>query len=136
VSPIAANIEAIDLIRWEMQSRKEQCQRLSPCIVRVTVGNEITDYQLPYQDQEVLWVIDYDRMTPTAKYFGRFRNGRFTGLRYNYSYFFQDNQFRQYVESTVEYRNGRPEGIQTYFDAQGEVTRRVQTGKSVVQSVT
>lgn len=131
----AAHVEAIDLILGEMQSHKEQCKRVSPCIVRVTVGNEITDYQLPYQDLEVLWAVDFAQLMPTAKYFGRFKNGRFTGLKYNYSYFFQGNQYHQYVEALVEYHDGRPQGTQIHFDAQGEVTRRVQVGEPVVQPV-
>jgi hypothetical protein len=133
ISRTDANIEAIDLISREMQNRKEQCRRLSPCIVRVTVGNEITDYHLPYQDREVLWAVDFNRMMPTAKYFGRFQNGRFTGLKYNYSYFFQDNQSLQYVESIVEYCEGRPKGTQIYFDAQGEVTCRIKFIEPIVQ---
>lgn len=122
--------EAIDIIRREMQSRKAQCRRISPYLVRVTVGNEITDYQLPHQDGEVLWAVDYGRMTPTAKYFGRFNNGRFCGLKYSYSYFFENNQARQYVEFITEYRDGRPNGAQIYFDAQGEVMRRIRVGES------
>ncbi len=114
----------IDLIRREMQCRKEQSCRLSAYIVRVTVGNEITDYQLPYQPGEVLWAVDYTRLTPVVKFFGRFKGGRFTGLKYHYSYFFEDNQSRQYVECITEYRNGQPRGVQVYFDARGEVTRR------------
>ena len=114
----------IDLIRKEMQSRKEQCSRVSAYIVRVTVGNEITDYQLPFQPGEVLWAVDYNRLTPIAKFFGRFKEGRFTGLKYHYSYFFENNQSRQYVESIAEYRDGRPRGVQVFFNAQGEVTRR------------
>ncbi len=114
----------IDLIRQEMQHRKEQCCRLSAYIVRVTMGNEITDYQLPYQPGEVLWAVDYNRLTPIVKFFGRFKHGRFTGLRYQYSYFFEDNQSRQYVECIAEYRDGQPRGVQVYFDAQGEVIRR------------
>jgi hypothetical protein len=117
-------VAPIDLIRQEMQNRKEQCCRLSAYIVRVTVGNEITDYQLPYQPGEVLWAVDYSRLTPVARFFGRFKQGRFTGLKYHYSYFFEDNQSRQYVECIAEYCDGRPRGIQVYFDAQGEVTRR------------
>ena len=125
-TPGSRGVAPIDLIRQEMQSRKEQCCRLSDYIVRVAVGNEITDYQLPYQYGEVLWAVDYNRLTPIAKFFGRFNNGRFTGLKYNYSYFFEDNQSRQYVESIAEYRDGRPRGTQVYFNAQGGVTRRVQ----------
>ena len=117
-------VAPIDLIRQEMQRRKEQCCRLSAYIVRVTVGNEITDYQLPYQPGEVLWAVDYNRLAPIAKFFGRFKQGKFTGLKYHYSYFFEDSQSRQYVECIAEYRDGRPRGTQVYFDAQGEVTRR------------
>jgi hypothetical protein len=115
----------IDLIRQEMQHRKEQSSRVSAYIVRVTVGNELTDYQLPFQPGEVLWAVDYNRLTPIAKFFGRFKGGKFTGLKYHYSYFFEDNQSRQYVESIAEYRDGRPRGAQIFFNAQGEVTRRV-----------
>ncbi len=117
-------VAPIDLMRQEMQCRKEQCCRLSAYIVRVTVGNEITDYQLPYQPGEVLWAVHYNRLAPIAKFFGRFKQGRFTGLRYHYSYFFEDNQSHQYVESIAEYHDGRPRGVQVYFNAQGEVTRR------------
>lgn len=117
-------VAPIDLIRQEMQRRKEQCCRVSAYIVRVTVGNEITDYQLPHQPGEVLWAVDYNRLAPIAKFFGRFKQGKFTGLKYHYSYFFEDNQSRQYVECIAEYRDGRPRGVQVYFDAQGEVTRR------------
>jgi hypothetical protein len=124
-TPGPRGVTPVDLIRQEMQSRKEQCSRLSAYIVRVAVGNEITDYQLPYQPGEVLWTVDYNRLTPIAKFFGRFKGGKFTGLKYNYSYFFEDNQSWQYVESIAEYRDGRPRGVQVCFDARGEVTRRV-----------
>jgi hypothetical protein len=117
-------VAPIDLIRQEMQRRKEQPCRLSAYIVRVTVGNEITDYQLPYQPGEVLWAVDYNRLAPVAKFFGRFKQGKFTGLKYHYSYFFEDSRSRQYVECVEEYRDGRPRGVQVYFDVQGEVTRR------------
>jgi hypothetical protein len=122
----------IDLIRQEMQSRKEQCSRLSAYIVRVAVGNEITDYQLPFQPGEVLWAVDYNRLTPIAKFFGRFKESRFTGLKYNYSYFFEDNQSRQYVESIAEYRDGRPRGSQIFFNAQGEVTGRALVAEPAI----
>jgi hypothetical protein len=68
--------------------------------------------------------VDYNRLAPVARFFGRFKGGRFTGLKYHYSYFFEDNQSRQYVECIAEYRDGQPRGVQVYFDAQGEVTRR------------
>ena len=126
-------VAPIDLIRQEMQHRKEQCCRLSAYLVRVTVGNEMTDYQLPYQPGEVLWAVDYNRLTPVTKFFGRFKQGRFTGLKYHYSYFFRDNQSCQYVESIVEYRDGRPQGMHVYFDVQGEVTRRVPAGEPLVR---
>ncbi len=123
-APGSRAVAPIDLIRQEMQSRKEQCSRLSTYIVRVTVGNEITDYQLPFQPGEVLWAVDYNRLSPIAKFFGRFKQGRFTGLKYNYSYYFENNQSHQYVESIAEYRDGRPHGTHVSFDAQGTVTRR------------
>ncbi|MBD0257104.1 MAG: hypothetical protein ICV83_15410 [Cytophagales bacterium] len=133
VSSGSRAVAPIDLIRQEMQHRKEQCCRLSAYIVRVTVGNESTDYQLPYQPGEVLWAVDYNRLVPVTKFFGRFQGGRFTGLRYHYSYFFEDNQSRQYVECIAEYRDGRPQGMQVYFDAQGEVTRRTRVAERVGQ---
>ncbi len=123
-SPGSRAIAPIDLIRLEIQCRKEQCRRLSAYIVRVTMGNEITDYQLPYQPGEVLWAVDYNRLAPVVKFFGRFKGGKFTGLQYQYSYFFEDNQSRQYVECIAEYRNGQARGVQVYFDKQGEVIRR------------
>ncbi len=132
--PGLRGVAPIDLIRQEMQSRKDQCCRLSAHIVRVAIGNEITDYHLPFQPGEVLWAVDYNRLTPIAKFFGRFRQGRFTGLKYNYSYFFEDNQSRQYVESIAEYYDGRPRGTQVYFNTVGEVTRRVVLTESVVHS--
>jgi|GEM_PF-5111258 len=123
-TPGSRAVAPINLIRQEMHSRKEQCSRLSTYIVRVTVGNEITDYQLPFQPGEVLWAVDYNRLGPIAKFFGRFKQGRFTGLKYNYSYYFENNQSHQYVESLAEYRDGRPCGAQVYFDAQGNVLTR------------
>lgn len=124
----------IDLIRQEMLSRKEQCSRLSTYIVRVTVGNEITDYQLPFQPGEVLWAVDYNRLGPIAKFFGRFKQGKFTGLKYHYSYYFENNQSHQYVESIAEYRDGRPHGAQVFFDAQGNVVTRRALPAPVTQS--
>ena len=132
-TPGSQALPPIDLIRQEMQSRKEQCCRLSTYIVRVTVGNEITDYQLPYQPGEVLWAVDYNRLGPVAKFFGRFKQGRFTGLKYHYSYYFENNQSHQYVESIAEYRNGRPHGAQVFFDAQGEVVTRRSLSAPVAQ---
>lgn len=125
----------IALIRQEMQSRKEQCSRVSTYIVRVTVGNEITDYHLPFQPGEVLWAVDYNRLGPIAKFFGRFKQGRFTGLKYHYSYYFDNNQSHQYVESIAEYRDGRPLGAQVSFDVQGNVVTRHTLGAPVAQPV-
>ena len=132
-TPGSQALTPIDLIRQEMQSRKEQCSRLSTYIVRVTVGNEITDYQLPYQPGEVLWAVDFNRMGPVSKFFGRFRQGRFTGLKYTYSYYFENNQSHQYVESIAEYRDGRPHGTQVSFDAQGNVVTRRSLPAPVAQ---
>ena len=132
-TPGSRAVAPIDLIWQEMQSRKEQCSRLSTYIVRVTVGNEITDYQLPFQPGEVLWAVDYSRLGPVAKFFGRFRQGKFTGLKYNYSYYFENNQSHQYVESIAEYRDGRPHGAQVAFDAQGNVVTRGSLPAPVAQ---
>ncbi len=132
-APGSRAVTPIDLIRQEMQSRKEQCSRLSTYIVRVTVGNEITDYQLPFQPGEVLWAVDYGRLGPIAKFFGRFKQGKFTGLKYNYSYYFENNQSHQYVESIAEYRDGRPHGAQVAFDAQGNVVTRGSLSAPVAQ---
>ena len=121
VSPATINYNYLE---QETRYRKEHCCRLSAYTVRVTVGNEMTDYQLPYQPGEVLWAVDYNRQTPIAKFIGRFKGGKFTGLKYNYSHFFEDNQLRQYVESITEYREGSPHGVQVYFDVRGDVIRR------------
>lgn len=129
------DLSVADLIQENRRKRKDQYQRLNPQLIRVTIGNEITEYRLDYRENEVLWEIDFSQMLPTDKYFGRFINGKFTGIKYNLTYCFKHNQARQYVEAIVEYHQGRPYGVQIYFDSQGEVLRRCYFDESMNQTV-
>ncbi len=100
-------------------------QRVSSTTVRVTLGNETTDYHLDYRDSENLVDMDFSGWTPLHKYFGRFRDDSFTGIKYNYGFALGKEKIGKYVESIVEYQEGRIVGEQIYFNTEGDVVRRI-----------
>lgn len=100
-------------------------QRVSSSTVRVTLGNEITDYHLDERDGENLVEMDFTGWTPLHKYFGRFQEESFTGIKYNYGFALGKEKIEKYVESIVEYRNGKTVGEQIYFNTEGDVVRRI-----------
>jgi hypothetical protein len=104
---------------------KHRNQRISETTVRVTLGNEITDYHLDYREGENVAEMDFSGWTPLHKYFGRFREDGFTGIKYNYGYALGKEKVGKYVETIVEYRNGNIVGEQIYFNTEGDVVRRI-----------
>ena len=100
-------------------------QRISSTTVRVTLGNEITDYHLDEHQGENLTEMDFAGWTPLHKYFGRFQEENFTGIKYNYGFALGKEKIGKYVESIIEYRNGKIVGEQIYFNTDGDVIRRI-----------
>lgn len=100
-------------------------QRVSDTTVRVMLGNEITDYHLDYREGENLVEMDFSGWTPLHKYFGRFQDDAFTGIKYNYGFALGKEKIGKYVESIIEYRNGKIVGEQIYFNTEGDVVRRI-----------
>ncbi len=100
-------------------------QRLNQTTVRVTLGNEITDYHLDHSENENLTEMDFSNWTPLHKYFGRFQGEIFTGIKYTYGYSLGKEKVEKYVESIIEYQQGRPIGEQIYFNTEGDVIRRL-----------
>ncbi|MDJ1500744.1 hypothetical protein [Xanthocytophaga agilis] len=100
-------------------------QRVSSTTVRVTMGNEITDYHLDYREGEKLAEMDFNGWTPLHKYFGRFQEDIFTGIKYNYGITLGKEKVGKYVESIIEYRNGKMVGEQIYFNTEGDVVRKI-----------
>jgi hypothetical protein len=116
-----ANTEALQNQR---SIDKQQYQRINAAVVRIVIGNEITDYYFPQQENEVLWETDFNSMIPIHKYFGRFKEGLFTGIKYNYGYAPNRTAAGKYVESIFEYEQGYPKGLQIYFSPDGDVIRK------------
>jgi|GEM_PF-5114258 len=100
-------------------------QRINQTTVRVMLGNEFTDYHLDFREDENLGEMDFSGWTPLHKYFGRFRNDLFTGIKYNYGYALGKEKIGKYVESIIEYRDGKTVGEQVYFNTDGDVIRRI-----------
>jgi len=99
--------------------------RISTTTIRVTLGNEMTDYHLDFREGENLEAMDFSGWTPLHKYFGRFQGDLFTGIKYNYGYALGKEKIGKYVESIIEYRNGKTVGEQIYFNTDGDVIRRI-----------
>jgi hypothetical protein len=115
----------VEKVQEQIKLKQSQTERISDTIVRITIGNEITDYYLPNRENEKLPDMDFSKLTPIEKYFGRFIDGKFTGIKYNYAIHLEKNGSRRFVESLWEYRQGQLTGEQTFFDADGNVIRRV-----------
>ena len=100
-------------------------QRISFTTVRTSLGNELTDYHLDYQEEENLSEMDFTGWTPLHKYFGRFNGDAFTGIKYNYGLSLGKEKIGKYVESIIEYHNGTVTGEQIYFNMEGDVVRKI-----------